>query len=234
MGLPKLLGGFAGENGEKRPLTHAFPQVRNIRHEIVPRKPPRSSGKMSNLGPIFCKRAQKMGSTASASPRRFRAPKDNAEKSTSTARNNVDVLHCRCCALPMDYISRWQYLTASACRHISPYTRPAPRNRQTPGVHRADISIRSTTSSCTRDVRHPEPLRQPAAPAGPPHRLADAPTCTLCRHCKPTCHRFSAPRCSHRHPQPACSPAAFACGDNLLSGLPITRYSEPLILWCRR
>ena len=211
MGLPKLLGGFAGENGEKRPLTHAFPQVRNIRHEIVPRKPPRSSGKMSNLGPIFCKRAQKMGSTASASPRRFRAPKDNAEKSTSTARNNVDVLHCRCCALPMDYISRWQYLTASACRHISPYTRPAPRNRQTPGVHRADISIRSTTSSCTRDVRHPEPLRQPAAPAG-----------------------FSAPRCSHRHPQPACSPAAFACGDNLLSGLPITRYSDALILWCRR
>ena len=35
-------------------------------------------------------------------------------------------------------------------------------------------------------------------------------------------------------PSTACSPAAFACGDNLLSGLPITRYSEPLILWCRR
>ena len=33
---------------------------------------------------------------------------------------------------------------------------------------------------------------------------------------------------------PARSPAAFACGDNLLSGLPITRYSEALILWCRR
>lgn len=61
MGLSELLGGFAGENGEKHPLMHAFPQVRNIRHEKVPRKPLRSSGIMSNLGPFFCKRAQKMG-----------------------------------------------------------------------------------------------------------------------------------------------------------------------------
>lgn len=35
-------------------------------------------------------------------------------------------------------------------------------------------------------------------------------------------------------PPTACSLAAFACGDNLLSGLPITRYSGALILWCRR
>lgn len=61
MGPSELLGGFAGENSEKRPLMNAFPQVRNIRHEIVPRKPPRSSGMMSNLGPIFCKRTQKIG-----------------------------------------------------------------------------------------------------------------------------------------------------------------------------
>lgn len=142
----------------------------------------------SNLGPIFCKRAQKMGSTASAPSRRFRAPKDNAEKSTSAARSNVNVLHCRCCALPMDYISRWQYLTASACRHISPYARPAPRNRQTPGAHRAEISIKSTTSSCAGDVCHPEPPRQPATA----HRTAIPRT--LGRHREPAYRRPRAPR----------------------------------------
>lgn len=199
-----------------------------------------------------------MGSTASAPSRRFRAPKDNAEKSTSAARNNVDVLHCRCCALPMDYISRWQYLTASACRHISPYARPAPRNRQTPGAHRAEISIKSTTSSCAGDVCHPEPPRQPATAhrtAIPPHtrpaprtRLPPTPRTARQTHrasgtCASPCRPEPRPVVANYRASPPPLPtapltsgslAAFACGDNLLSGLPITRYSEALILWCRR
>lgn len=38
MGPSELLGGFAGENSEKRPSMNAFPQVRNIRYEILPPK----------------------------------------------------------------------------------------------------------------------------------------------------------------------------------------------------
>lgn len=80
MGPPELLGGFAGGNGEKRPLAHAFPQVKIIRHRIVPRKPPRSSGVTSNLGPFFCKRAQKTGRRGiSIANGKIGAPKTDAE-----------------------------------------------------------------------------------------------------------------------------------------------------------
>lgn len=148
-----------------------------------------------------------MGGAANAPSRRLRASKGNAEKSTSAARDNVDALHRRCCALPMDYISRCQYLTASACRHISPYARPAPRNRQTPGAHRTDTSIRSTTSSCTGDVCHPEPPRQPATAhrtAIPPPHTRPAPRTRLPptpRTARRT-HRASGTCASPRRPEP--------------------------------
>lgn len=91
-------------------------------------------------------------------------------------------------------------------------------------LRRKRESSRQQTAHCAAspsptDVRTtPTRRAELAMPGGKPRRAMPANPVPLALPPAPT----------------ACSPAAFACGDNLLSGLPITRYSEALILWCRR
>ena len=259
MGLSELLGGFAGENGRKHPLMHAFPQVRNIRHEIIPRKPPRSSGVTSNLGPFFCKRAQKMGGAAPTSqttnserrkwapdetrarletlpaplthraagcaPRRHRGSAESAQQTVADRRSHQgDPPHRRCRTANSPAIGEHgRAVRLPEGAEPGPNRKLANEDREALvrfGARRHREAARGIGGDAIGGSLAPS---SPAAnmPSSKPRRPAPR------RAARPA-HRASSPLL------PTHSPAAFVCGDNLLSGLPITRYSEALILWCRR
>ena len=232
MGLSELLGGFAGENGEKHPLMHAFPQVRNIRHEKVPRKPLRSSGIMSNLGPFFCKRAQKMGRRGTdIANNKLRAP----EMGHRTKRERVLRLCRHRRSAGRQAAHRAGTANSPAAGEHGRAVRPPEGAEPGPNRKLANEDREALVRFGAR--RHRETARgtggdaiggslapsSPAAnmPSSKPRRPAPR------RTARPA-HRASSPLL------PARSPAVFARGDNLLSGLPITGCSEALILWCRR
>ena len=136
--------------------------------------------------------------------------KNGAEKSMSAAQNSVDILHCRYCALPPDYMRRSRHLTVSACRHTG----------RTPRRHREPVKRQAHTAPASRSYRRP-PVAPGAyatqshlassPPAGPPHRLADAPTCTLCRRCRPAAPSAPPPANGSLAPRGANLPAGPPC-----------------------
>lgn len=188
MGPPELLGGFARENGGTHPLAHAFPQVIIIRHRIVPRKPPRSSGVTSNLGPFFCKRAQMMGRRGSAS---------------QTAKSERRIKHGRILRL------------CPRRKPAEPSAPPAPNADRfiAAFVLERPASAGPRPRTATRHADRPAPWRPTGtdrrprtAPASQAHRASPAPGDDLLR-CQPI-----APLCPRSPPaRPPCLLAAITC-----------------------